>query len=129
MGCAYVKVGDFTGNGKLDLLVTGGDTELLLGNGDGTFQSYRSIDRSLSGRPVVGDFDGRHYPNGRPILDFATIGGRGVNVFMNNGDGTFRPPVSYAVGLSSQILPRLHHRGRLQRRRQARPGRRQRKQQ
>jgi hypothetical protein len=104
VGGVYMKAGDFTGNGKLDLLVTGGITGLLLGNGDGTFQSYQSIDSSYSGRAVVGDFDGRHYPNGLPILDFATIGGMGVNVFMNNGDGTFRTPVNYAVGLSSQIL-------------------------
>jgi hypothetical protein len=93
----YVTVGDFTGNGKTDPLMTGGGAPgVLLGNGDGTFQIEQTIstDTSDAEKAVVGNFDGRHYANGLPILDVATIGGTGVN------------------------------RGRLPRRRQARPGRR-----
>ena len=44
-----------------------------------------------------------------------------VSVLLGNGDGTFQPPVTYAVGYG----PRRHRGGRLHRRRPARPGRRQ----
>jgi hypothetical protein len=108
-GGFYVTVGDFTGNGKTDLLQTGGEPPIvLLGNGDGTFQTYQKIstDESWAGQAVVGDFDGRHYANGLPILDFATTGGLGVNVYMNKGGSTlaFLPPVSYAAGLNPSSL-------------------------
>jgi hypothetical protein len=58
---ATVALGDFNGDGKLDMAVTGyhgtNDVSILLGNGDGTFQSavnYADESSSL----VVGDFNG-----------------------------------------------------------------------
>ena len=44
-----------------------------------------------------------------------------MSVLLGNGDGTFQPQVTYAVGVG----PRRHRGGGLQRRRPARPGRRQ----
>ncbi|HKB40335.1 MAG TPA: VCBS repeat-containing protein, partial [Gemmataceae bacterium] len=96
-----LAVGDFTGNGNTDLLVTGfGVPGVLLGNGDGTFQNPQGISTDLSAvMAVVGDFDGRHYSNGLPILDVATIGPTGINVYMNKGNSTlgFNAPVSYPL--------------------------------
>ena len=48
-----------------------------------------------------------------------------VSVLLGNGDGTFQPQVTYAVGSG----PSAHRGGRLQRRRPTRPGRRQRRRQ
>jgi hypothetical protein len=107
---SYLAVGDFTGNGNADLLVTGaGVPQVMLGNGDGSFQNPQGIstDGTYARRAVVGDFDGRHYANGLPILDVAVIAQDSslhnlaeINVYMNQGQSTlaFHAPVSYAVG-------------------------------
>jgi hypothetical protein len=91
-----VKVADFHGNGKPDILVNqsvvfGFDTVLtvLPGNGDGTFQA--PISHDTGGSPLEGlavrDFSG----NGK--LGFAAADALGgASVFSGNGDGTFAAP-------------------------------------
>jgi hypothetical protein len=95
-----VVVGDFNGDGHLDLIVSegGGSTsvDLLLGNGDGTFQAPTQIPVGATAPSIaVGHF---HNPN---ILDLVATDFQNnrVNVVLNNGHGKFRAPVSYAVGL------------------------------
>jgi len=89
-----VLVEDFNGDGVQDLaLIIGrGGIWVLLGNGDGSFQPARGIGGGVNARLlVVGDF------NGDGVLDLAV--GRssdrfflgGINVFLGNGDGKFRP--------------------------------------
>ena len=93
---------DFNGDGRPDIVTTNydsdtltGDVTVLLGLGDGTFQSavhYAAGDRPFA--VVTGNFNG----DGRP--DFAVVNqfSNNVSVFINNGDGTFQPAVNYDVG-------------------------------
>jgi len=103
-----VAVGDFNGDGKLDLAVANSgsnDVSVLLGNGDGTFQT--ALYSPLVGvNPVsvaVGDFNG----DGKLDLVVVNSFSNNVSVLLGNGDGTFQTaldfdtgagPVSVAVG-------------------------------
>jgi hypothetical protein len=98
-----LAVGNFTGRGKPDLLITqlaGFDAGVSLvtvlpGNGDGTFgvPITQNLNLELVGL-VVDDFSG----TGK--LDFAqaNAGGGGVVVFPGNGDGTFGAPLGFNTG-------------------------------
>jgi hypothetical protein len=100
-----VVVGDFTGNGNLDIVVSAGfgKIEVILGNGDGTFQApitaFTTDSNNSLGSLVVGDFnhDGR--------LDIAlrltvTTGQQPsfVTILEGNGDGTFTQTATISVG-------------------------------
>ena len=73
-----VAVGDFNGDGNLDLASGGTQAILLPGRGDGTF--YAPVDSAAGGFSSVaaGDF------NGDGLLDLA--GGSTVTVLLNKGD-------------------------------------------
>jgi hypothetical protein len=95
-----LQVGDFNHDGTLDLAVLndpefGGDpsVNLLLGNGDGSFQPPLTTPVTGTQAMVVGDF------NGDGNLDLATIDfpGHRVDVLLGNGDGTFQAQVAYDV--------------------------------
>lgn len=99
--CADWVAADLNGDGTLDLITDGGDAEkeieIWFGNGDGTFQFSQGFAVSgLGSGFAVGDF------NGDGALDFATAkvtSGRKniVNVYLNNGYGTFQGPHIYEV--------------------------------
>src|SRR5262249_30950137 len=58
-GPASLVVGDFTGDGKPDLAVSdSGGVQMLLGNGNGTFQPATTVAAGISGAMVAGDFSG-----------------------------------------------------------------------
>ena len=89
-------VRDLNGDGKLDLINVdnaGDAVEVLLGNGDGTFQTPKKY--ATAQGPVgiaIADFnrDGK--------LDLAVVGGSEVSLLLNNGNGTFKLAVNYPAG-------------------------------
>jgi hypothetical protein len=98
-----VAVGDFNGDGRLDLAVANGSfASVLLGNGDGTFQAAQVVQPGIVATSVaVGDFnnDGR--------LDLALAGNFGtttVSVLPGNGDGTFQSPQDFSIGSPASAL-------------------------
>jgi hypothetical protein len=99
---ASVAVADFNGDGHLDLAAGIGDDQtgngsganLLLGNGDGTFQSARLYLAGFHPSSIaVGDFNG----DGHPDLAVTDPGGT-LSILLGIGDGTFEPQQSYRVG-------------------------------
>lgn len=102
-----VAVADFNGDGKLDLALTNSSSGtnygvvMLLGNGDGTFQSSPLLyDGGLSPSAIVAlDVNGDAKP------DLVVAGGYGtgsLKVLLNHGGGTFPATVSYATALNPQ---------------------------
>ena len=100
----YAAAADFNKDGKLDLVVSdqgSGHIVVLLGNGNGTFQTARSFafpaGQVGNGFDVaVGDFNG----DGIPDIASTNADPRPgvVNIFLGIGDGNFRAPASFAVG-------------------------------
>ncbi|HEV2351742.1 MAG TPA: FG-GAP-like repeat-containing protein [Terriglobia bacterium] len=87
---------DFNGDGKLDLAVVNnnpsgtGSVSILLGNGDGTFQSH--VDYQVGAQPigiVSADFNG----DGKQDLAVANNLDSTVSILLGSGDGTFRTGV------------------------------------
>jgi uncharacterized repeat protein (TIGR01451 family) len=84
--------GDFNSDKKPDLIVcnvdssTGVSLEILIGNGDGTFQAPLAVQSvAMSTNFGVADFN----KDGKPDLAIATS--EGVQVLLGKGDGTFQP--------------------------------------
>ena len=86
---ASSALGDFNGDGRLDVVVSGDGVSIWLGQGDGTLGSELHIEfASRLSRVAVGDFDTDGFD------DIAYADGRnGVVLIMSHGDGTFASPV------------------------------------
>lgn len=97
-----VAVGDFNGDGHLDLAVVGGNAgdhqspsvSILLGIGDGSFQHPASYPLAVNpGAIATADF------NGDGKLDLIASDNIGlVSILLGKGDGTFLSRVDYPAG-------------------------------
>lgn len=92
-----VAVADFSGDSKDDLVIVDGtNIQILLGNGNGTFQTPVSIsDGSTPWVVAVGDF------NSDGKADLVVVNGgnnQSISVLFGNGNGTFQAHVDYPTG-------------------------------
>ncbi|MBZ5656962.1 MAG: FG-GAP-like repeat-containing protein [Acidobacteriia bacterium] len=93
LGPAAIAIGDFNGDGRLDVALTnyvGSTVEILLGNGDGTFQAAQPTSSlSYPQGIVAGDFN----KDGKIDLAVASgVNGGEAAIFLGNGNGTFASP-------------------------------------
>jgi hypothetical protein len=95
-----ITAGDFNGDGIPDLAVTDGVlgqtlVYILLGNGDGTFQSAST--KKVGDEPfaIVAD-DFNH--NGYTDLAVANLVSNTISVLLGDGNGEFQGPVNYKAG-------------------------------
>lgn len=107
-GATALVAADINGDGKLDLAVpdyAGGAIDILLGNGDGTFQpqivvptaplplSIAIADFNRDGKLDLAVGTGAANPN---VSSSPTVSG-GVSVLLGNGDGTFQTHMDYPI--------------------------------
>ncbi len=100
-------VGDFNGDGKLDLAVacssgvslTANTLDIMLGNGNGTFATGATYSVGPDPRSIAtGDFTG----DGK--LDLAIVNDYNVvSILLGNGNGTFGPAVNYNFGPNTNV--------------------------
>jgi hypothetical protein len=99
----FVAVGDFNGDGRLDLVVANAGSRsvsVLLGNGDGTFQAARHFETwTFPTSVAIGDFNG----DGRQDLVVSNYW-KNISVLLGNGDGTFQAARKLAAGGSPYFI-------------------------
>jgi len=109
-----VAIEDVNGDAKLDLLVANcaGSTAIdcrqtssstvavLLGDGDGTFQTAVIYSAGGTGTHSLemGDVNGDGHPDAVITYECENCNNAGVGVLLGNGDGTFQAAVTYSSG-------------------------------
>jgi hypothetical protein len=96
-GTGYLAVGDFTGNGSLDLVVfpssvSNTNTYIFFNDGSGNFTSENVCCTAGALSVAVADF------NNDGKLDIAEANTNGLTIWLGKGDGTFSLASSPSVG-------------------------------
>jgi flagellin-like hook-associated protein FlgL len=100
-------VGDFNGDGNLDMAVsdyTGGspgEINILLGNGDGTFDSPTTVETGTT--PYTNPYSVTAGDLNDGLTDLVVTNnvagaGASLSLLLSNGDGTFQTPTQLATG-------------------------------
>ena len=107
--------GDFNGDGKADLIIMDDYSkgfQVLLGNGNGTFQTPVDTKLNTALNFAIGDFNG----DGKTDVVITTNGGGNpsIDIFLSNGDGTFKSGAQYTVYYYSGVTAAdVNHDGKL----------------
>jgi FG-GAP-like repeat/Abnormal spindle-like microcephaly-assoc'd, ASPM-SPD-2-Hydin len=109
----FIAAADLNADGKADVATVyvncneggttcqPGDLVVLIGNGDGTFQS--PVEYAVGLEPedlTVGDFNG----DGKPDVATANFASDTISILLNNGNGTFQTHVDYPTGLQPEHI-------------------------
>jgi hypothetical protein len=106
-----VATGDFNGDGKLDAvnIDSGSNLNVMLGKGDGTFQT--PIDLNIGAANffpeaiAVGDFNGDHLLDVAVWAINATTGSMEVHIFLGNGTGSLTYRGTFSAPSSGNFNP------------------------
>lgn len=100
----FVAIGDLNGDGHPDVVAINGGVDVLLGNGDGTFQDKVSYSSGVCGYAsvAIGDVNGDGKPDlvvaGMSVDQCSGPADGEASVLLGNGDGTFQAPIIYKSG-------------------------------
>jgi uncharacterized protein (DUF2141 family) len=106
-----VATGDFNGDGKLDTvnIDSGSRLNVILGNGDGTFQTPITLNIAASNffpeAIAVGDFNGDHLLDVAVWAANATSSNSEVHIYLGNGTGSLTYSGTYSASNSSTFNP------------------------
>lgn len=106
-----VATGDLNGDGKLDVvnLDSGSNLNVMLGKGDGTFQSpittYIGFANFFPDAIAVGDFNGDHLLDVAVWATNSTTSNTEVHIYLGNGAGSFTTGGVYSAPNSNIFNP------------------------
>jgi hypothetical protein len=103
-GASSVALADLNGDGTLDIITSNqlsNNVSVLLGNGNGSFQTKADFATGLKPRTVtLGDVNG----DGKLDIITANRDSDNTSVLLGNGDGTFQTQATFSAGISPRSV-------------------------